>query len=69
LSWINDVLDISKLDSGDFRLEDEELGVEEVVAYAVRMIKSQADAAEIPSNAVWNRVCPCSGATAGGCVR
>ncbi len=47
LSLINNVLDISKLDSGDFRLEEEELSIDDVVTYPVRMINPQADAVEI----------------------
>jgi signal transduction histidine kinase len=45
LALINDILDISRIDAGDCRLDESTLDLRELIEQAARMVRSQADAA------------------------
>ena len=47
LDIINDILDISKIEAGEFELDESEFEIEEVLTVAQRMLRTMADEAEI----------------------
>jgi len=47
LALINDILDLSRIDAGEGKLEESEVDLHEVIAQSLRMVSPQADAAGI----------------------
>jgi len=47
LSLINDILDLSKIESGKFELHETQVDISDVIASCLRMIRDRADAARI----------------------
>jgi signal transduction histidine kinase len=47
LALINDILDISRIDAGDTRLEEESIDLQQLIAQTLRMIGPQAAAARV----------------------